>query len=897
MEEVKETLIIKTGKIVKTKGLSVEGKKWIFEDNDPQIYIRFDNAVYGIRITGNCYQADFKQSLSTVYYKGLEDCFTETKSCRFLFEPDNQKVREIRFGFPINEIRFDPVEISGVCFVDGIYIEPIPKSYLIEDSLARRIEQERHRDKVIIVTHDLSATGAPILACHIAKKMKQNKVEVVVLAGKLGNGYLEEQYKKWNIPVICLDNTQNEEFEYINIKNNSKKCGLNEREFLENLFRMLRRQGFMTVITNTIVSGHYVELLKDYNFKIISLIHEMRASIELYGFVEPGRKIAENADYIVFPNQYVENDFRKIYPEIKGNTLIKAQGVYLENVEEDANFNLEEYGINLNDLVIMSSGTCELRKGVDLFVNAALIFIDRNREKDVHFIWTGNFNNKELQCWIINQLERSGSQRKIQFIPFIKEAAKYKTLLSRADAFWAMSREDPFPSTVLEAMKNEVPVVGFNGTGGIQVMLSNNRGILIDGFNLEKVVECTEKLVEQNEKNKVLIEEAKKYVDEMEFDSYVKFLRDFLSKPVKINPKLDIYKWSEKTCHYYDRLEETDCTLKRKQIEWDRCKLLFKRKEISKEDMVYLDSAIATSDVEDEIIMDYCTNICEEVFPTVRKKHIPIRMNDEKFEDIEGFLKILCGNNLLSTRLEKSKQWLLPNNIWNYRNTCLLGAGISHFDTETSFSDFTKSFLRFILQSKYYHSVCDEQTKEILHSMGIKNVINTSFPSMWKLTPDFCARIPVNKAENVLTTISGRPENVENDLFMLKILKENYKKVYIWIQKQFDYQYIRREMKLDDYTIIPPSLSELDKILLIKDMDYIGARFHIAVRNLNYGHRSLIIGGDDNAKGIISETNLPVLQEHKIKSDLQDIIYQKWGVNKIVIPLDKIKEWKDQFEL
>lgn len=272
---------------------------------------------------------------------------------------------------------------------------------------------------------------------------------------------------------------------------------------------MLRRQGFMTVITNTIVSGHYVELLKDYNFKIISLIHEMRASIELYGFVEPGRKIAENADYIVFPNQYVENDFRKIYPEIKGNTLIKAQGVYLENVEEDANFNLEEYGINLNDLVIMSSGTCELRKGVDLFVNAALIFIDRNREKDVHFIWTGNFNNKELQCWIINQLERSGSQRKIQFIPFIKEAAKYKTLLSRADAFWAMSREDPFPSTVLEAMKNEVPVVGFNGTGGIQVMLSNNRGILIDGFNLEKVVECTEKLVEQNEKNKVLIEEAK----------------------------------------------------------------------------------------------------------------------------------------------------------------------------------------------------------------------------------------------------------------------------------------------------------------------------------------------------------------------------------------------------
>lgn len=29
MEEVKETLIIKTGKIVKTKGLSVEGKKWI----------------------------------------------------------------------------------------------------------------------------------------------------------------------------------------------------------------------------------------------------------------------------------------------------------------------------------------------------------------------------------------------------------------------------------------------------------------------------------------------------------------------------------------------------------------------------------------------------------------------------------------------------------------------------------------------------------------------------------------------------------------------------------------------------------------------------------------------------------------------------------------------------
>ena len=55
--------------------------------------------------------------------------------------------------------------------------------------------------------------------------------------------------------------------------------------------------------------------------------------------------------------------------------------------------------------------------------------------------------------------------------------------------------------------------------------------------------------------------------------------------------------------------------------------------------------------------------------------------------------------------------------------------------------------------------------------MGIQNVLNTGCPTMWRLTPEYCATIPTQKAKNVVFTLSGQPkyQNMKCDQQLIDI--------------------------------------------------------------------------------------------------------------------------------
>ncbi|MDD3362372.1 MAG: glycosyltransferase family 4 protein [Hespellia sp.] len=477
--------------IIKTKGGAIQScqemefrdQKFVFTGTDPQIHIIFPEPIQNIMISWKTGQASFLQSLATLYYQYDHEGYSETKTCKFCFPANSKKTKAIHFEKKIKAIRLDLVDFCGDCEVENFSIETI-KKMTIERCLERNWYQNesiKTEDKVVVLTHELSASGAPILAFHIANELKKRGKEVVVLTRHQGDGFLKEQFCDAGISVVDLSNQNENEVEYFSVVENQTSA-ISDETYIHAIMCGLRKSKYDKVIANTVVSGLYVNILKDYNFKIISLIHEMKATIEMYDFVDMGKNIANYADYIVFPNHTVELDFRQIFPNLKGKCIVRPQGVYLQKVEIDKGktCDLSEYGISDNDQIVMSSGTCELRKGIDIFVSAALLLQDMMRDESVHFVWTGNFADEELKGWLLNQIERAKLSKQFHFISFIKEAAMYNTLLTRASVFWALSREDPFPSTVLEAMKEKVPVVGFAGTGGIEVMLQDARGILLE---------------------------------------------------------------------------------------------------------------------------------------------------------------------------------------------------------------------------------------------------------------------------------------------------------------------------------------------------------------------------------------------------------------------------------
>lgn len=178
--------------------------------------------------------------------------------------------------------------------------------------------------------------------------------------------------------------------------------------------------------------------------------------------------------------------------------------------------------------------------------------------------------------------------------------------------------------------------------------------------------------------------------------------------------------------------------------------------------------------------------------------------------------------------------------------------------------------------------------------MGINNVIYTGCPTMWGITKELCARIPCNKGNNVITTITDYNTDPEIDKMMIDILCSEYNKVYIWIQGQHDLDYIKQLNVMERVIIVDNTLEALDAILKNTNIDYVGTRLHAGIRALSYGHRTIVVSIDNRAREISEDTGLVTIERHQIRESLRTMINKEFST-RINMPQDNIKQWKEQF--
>lgn len=255
--------------------------------------------------------------------------------------------------------------------------------------------------------------------------------------------------------------------------------------------------------------------------------------------------------------------------------------------------------------------------------------------------------------------------------------------------------------------------------------------------------------------------------------------------------------------------------------------------------------------------------------------------------------KILCGTNILSGHMRRYGLWKLGPNIAPYRNTILMGVGFDSKDE--SFDRYTKQMLKTILATDGLHSVRDSFSEKKLRALGITNVLNTGCPTMWGLTPEYCATIPSTKANKVVCTVTDYSRDPKNDSSMLDTLLESYETVYLWLQGQDDLEYIRELGYEDRLNLIPGTLADYDAVLAQTDLDYVGTRLHAGIRAISKGHRSLIVSIDNRAECISADTGLPTIRREDIPIALQTRLDERIETT-IDMPWENIAKWKGQFK-
>ena len=329
----------------------------------------------------------------------------------------------------------------------------------------------------------------------------------------------------------------------------------------------------------------------------------------------------------------------------------------------------------------------------------------------------------------------------------------------------------------------------------------------------------------------------------------------------------------------------------------------------NRKNIAIFDTALGTSNVGDEIILDAIQRHMKDIFQGHFSLRLATHVNNfsckqmlhrnskiRYFQDADW--KFICGTNLIAqTRFGKiNSQWqLYPSNLSIYKNCILIGAGTTE---QTERPDFYARYLYGkVLSKEYVHSVRDELTKRVVESLGCK-AINTGCPTLWELTPEHCARIPTRKADNCVCSVSGYKNQIDEkrDLAMLRILRRNYGRLYAWIQTTDDEVYLE---SLEASAGLEPaeriySLGKFREVLRGGNTDYVGTRLHGGVFALQNVCRSLIIGIDHRAEGFRATNNLPVLSREKVESELEDRLNSAFATE-ILIPSDAIAAFQSQF--
>ena len=255
--------------------------------------------------------------------------------------------------------------------------------------------------------------------------------------------------------------------------------------------------------------------------------------------------------------------------------------------------------------------------------------------------------------------------------------------------------------------------------------------------------------------------------------------------------------------------------------------------------------------------------------------------------------KVVCGTNIISPDFDNWNMWKFPKMLKGYYNIIAMGVGAGYY--YKSIDEKSRVIYKSIFGKKCIHSARDSYTKEMFISMGIKNVVVTGCPTMWRLTPSFCASIPVSKAKNVITTLTDYDKNPSKDLYLLNSLINEYDSVYLWLQGDTDMDYLSSLGDISNHLIIVSGdMFEFTNVLRQGNIDYIGTRLHAGIHAMNCGVRSLIVSIDNRAKEMANDFNLPIIDRASLEESLIDMIYVD-RTTEIKLPWDNINKWKSQF--
>lgn len=352
----------------------------------------------------------------------------------------------------VREARIDPYLHFWYC---GRHEGRLPVSeYPDNKSIVckKKIKIDPNKESILLVLHEGSRTGAPILGYNLAISLKQ-KYNIVCAYFKSG--------------------------EIINFLEDSDIYTIGPISY-ETLHQSVKKIKKLTkikyAIINSIESRYLLKELVLAGIPCLTLVHEF------VSYTRPSNALLDTlywSSITVFSSALTRQNALDKFPYLKEKELlVLPQGQCIVPLKSSLKGDKEKKKLaslkeqQKEKIIILGAGFCQYRKGVDIFLSLAQKMKENYPEIPFQFIWVGKGfypeNDIFYSAYLLDQMERAHLE---QNVCFLEEVEDLTPIYDQTDIFLLSSRLDPLPNVAIDAIAKGIPLVCFAKATGIANIL------------------------------------------------------------------------------------------------------------------------------------------------------------------------------------------------------------------------------------------------------------------------------------------------------------------------------------------------------------------------------------------------------------------------------------------